>query len=86
MNSIQKALAVLFALILIHLLICSPPSVLHDRNILKVRVQPRRLLGSFASFSANQNKLNGATQDLKKVVETDLRKAPPSVSNPGQNK
>ncbi|GLT27407.1 hypothetical protein SLA2020_482070 [Shorea laevis] len=86
MKSIQKALAAPFALILFHLFISTQPSVLCGRTIPKIRMQPRRLLGSFASFSANQNKLSGATQDSKKAVETGLRKAPPSGSNPIQNK
>ncbi|MBA0736528.1 hypothetical protein Gogos_010071, partial [Gossypium gossypioides] len=55
-------------------------------HIPRVRYQPRRLLGSLASVSANLNKLSGAIQDPNKAVGTSLRKAPPSASNPTQNK
>ncbi|KAE8037038.1 hypothetical protein FH972_009664 [Carpinus fangiana] len=51
------------------------------------RNQPRRLLLSITSFSANySNQLGEAMEDPKKSVETSLRKAPPSKSNPSQNK
>ncbi|GKV12567.1 hypothetical protein SLEP1_g23694 [Rubroshorea leprosula] len=86
MKSIQKALVALFTLILFRLLICLALSCHHDRNIPQFRAQPRRLLGSFASFPANQNKSSGATQDPKKDMEAGLKKAPPSASNPTQNK
>ncbi|XP_021278160.1 uncharacterized protein LOC110412063 [Herrania umbratica] len=86
MKSIHRALFAAFALLLFHLLICSPLS-LHcwSNTHSRVRNQPRRLLGSFASISANLNKLSRAIQDPKKAVETSLRKAPPSASNPTQN-
>jgi hypothetical protein len=51
------------------------------------RNQPRRLLLSITSFSANySNQFGEAMEDPKKSVETSLRKAPPSKSNPSQNK
>ena len=87
MKFIHRALFVVFALILFHLLICSPLSLHCWRNTHpRVRNQPRRLLGSFVSISSNLNKLSGAIQDPKKAVEPSLRKAPPSDSNPTQNK
>lgn len=87
MKSIHRALFAVFALLLFHLLICSPLSLHCCSNTHpRVRNQPRRLLGSFASISANLNKLSRAIQDPKKAVEASLRKAPPSASNPTQNK
>ncbi|KAG4113359.1 hypothetical protein ERO13_D13G218800v2 [Gossypium hirsutum] len=84
MKFIHRALFAVFALILFNLLICSPLSLHCWRNTHpRVRNQPRRLLGSFASISANLNKLSEAIQD---PAETSLRKAPPSDSNPNQNK
>ncbi|GMI84170.1 hypothetical protein HRI_002086300 [Hibiscus trionum] len=84
MKFIHRALFVVVALILFNLLICSPLSLHCWRNTHpRVRNQPRRLLGSFASFSANLDKLSEAIQD---PLETSLRNAPPSASNPNQNK
>ncbi|KAH8512452.1 hypothetical protein H0E87_005915 [Populus deltoides] len=36
--------------------------------------------------TANVNKSTGANKDPRKAAETSLRKAPPSFSNPTQNK
>ncbi|KAK9999761.1 hypothetical protein SO802_019364 [Lithocarpus litseifolius] len=66
---------------------CSLLSLQYDLKICpKDRNQPRRLLVLVNSFSANSNKLDEAMEDAKKSVETSLRKAPPSNSNPIQNK
>ncbi|TYH57528.1 hypothetical protein ES332_D08G096100v1 [Gossypium tomentosum] len=88
MKLIHRAFFLVFALIVSHLLICSPLSFhcWKDTHIPRVKYQPRRLLGSLASVSANLNKLSGAIQDPNKAVGTSLRKAPPSASNPTQNK
>ncbi|GMJ15552.1 hypothetical protein HRI_005224400 [Hibiscus trionum] len=80
----HRALFAVFALILFNLLICSPLSFhrwgnAHPRD----RNQPRRLLGSFASISANLSKLS---ETIKDPLETSLRRAPPSAPNPNQNK
>ncbi|KAK8545088.1 hypothetical protein V6N13_066397 [Hibiscus sabdariffa] len=84
MNFIHRALFVVFALILFDLLACSPLSLYCWRNTHpRVRNKPRRLLDSFASVSANPDKLSEAIQD---PLETSLRNAPPSASNPNQNK
>ncbi|KAK8520555.1 hypothetical protein V6N12_004490 [Hibiscus sabdariffa] len=84
MKFIHRALFAVFALILFNLLICSPLSLHHWRNTQPgVRNQPRRLLGSFASVSANLSKLSEAIKD---PLETSLRKATPSAPNPNQNK
>jgi len=59
----------------------------HERKVqLLYRNQGRRLLVPFASLSANVNKSTGANKDPQKAAETSLRKAPPSFSNPTQNK
>ncbi|XP_057995619.1 octanoyltransferase LIP2, mitochondrial isoform X1 [Hevea brasiliensis] len=48
--------------------------------------QPRRLLVSISSFSSNEGNLSGVIKDPQNALETSLRKAPPSLSNPSQNK
>jgi hypothetical protein len=87
MRSCQRALFTLFALICLLILMCS---LLSFNNEMRVRPrdrnQPRRLLLSFTSFSANSNQLGEAMKDPKKSVKTSLRKAPPSQSNPSQNR
>ncbi|KAF8395903.1 hypothetical protein HHK36_019858 [Tetracentron sinense] len=87
MKSSCRALPVLFAIILIHLLMCSLFSLHHERKSTpRERNQARRLLLSVASVSANLNKLNGTMKEPKKAVGTSLKKVPPSVWNPIQNK
>jgi hypothetical protein len=89
MRSSQRALfGTLFALICLLIIMCSLLSFKHEMRVLpRDRNQPRRLLVSITPFSAESNKLLGeAMEDPKKSVETSLRKAPPSKSNPSQNK
>ncbi|OAY30232.1 hypothetical protein MANES_14G015100v8 [Manihot esculenta] len=82
-----RTLVVLFALILIHILMSSLLSLHHEREIHSdSRNQPRRLLVSVSLSSSNEANLNGAIKDPQKALETSLRKAPPSLSNPTQNK
>ncbi|KAG2411380.1 hypothetical protein I3760_Q006500 [Carya illinoinensis] len=87
MGSIRRALFSLFPLICLLVLMCSLPSLQHEMKICpRYRNQPRRLLVSITSFSANSNELNKTMEDPKKSVQASLRKAPPSKSNPSQNK
>ncbi|CAK9314171.1 unnamed protein product [Citrullus colocynthis] len=46
----------------------------------------RLLLPSLSSFSTNGNKMNAKMKDGRRSAETSLRVAPPSKSNPTQNK
>nr|DAD43194.1 TPA_asm: hypothetical protein HUJ06_001424 [Nelumbo nucifera] len=82
----SRALAALLTLVLFHLLMCSVLSLHHESKSPRERIQSRRLLLSAASVSVNLKKLNGKNKEPKKAVETSLRRAPPSVSNPIQNK
>ncbi|KAL4611930.1 hypothetical protein ACB092_08G161500 [Castanea dentata] len=87
MRSSKRALFTLFALFCLLILMCSLLSLQYDLKICpRDRNQPRRLLVLVSSFSANSNKLDEPIEDAKKSVETSLRKAPPSKSNPIQNK
>ncbi|KAK2651301.1 hypothetical protein Ddye_018790 [Dipteronia dyeriana] len=59
-------------------------SVKRERN---QQVVSRKMLLSMASISAGLNKLKAAIfKEPKKAVEPSLRKAPPSLANPIQNK
>uniref|UniRef100_A0A3N7GVE7 Uncharacterized protein n=1 Tax=Populus trichocarpa TaxID=3694 RepID=A0A3N7GVE7_POPTR len=87
MGNIHRAFLILFSLIVIHVLMSSLLCLHHERKVqLLDRNQGRRLLVPFASLSANVNKSTGANRDPRKAAETSLRKAPPSFSNPTQNK
>ncbi|BFG33491.1 hypothetical protein CerSpe_197650 [Prunus speciosa] len=87
MKTSQRILLAFFALILMHAVTCSSLSLHQETQVPgRYRNQPRRLLVSVASFSANPNKPSKAMEDPKKSVETSLRKAPPSKSNPTQNR
>ncbi|KAJ6944613.1 hypothetical protein NC652_009854 [Populus alba x Populus x berolinensis] len=87
MRNIHRAFLILFSLIVIHILMSSLLCLHHERKVqLLDRNQGRRLLVPFASLSANVNKSTGANKDPRKAAETSLRKAPPSFSNPTQNK
>ena len=72
-----------------HLFVCSAAFDLHIRRDTIHRERsdlPRRLLASLTSISADLNKLRGAKKEHEESVETSVRKAPPSKSNPKQNK
>ncbi|KAJ0084573.1 hypothetical protein Patl1_29859 [Pistacia atlantica] len=86
MKAIHRALVTVFALILVFLLMFSLVSPDHEgHSHYRERNKPRRLLGSVTSLSANLNKLHKAVNDPQKAMETSLKKAPPSESNPSQN-
>ncbi|CAN1750333.1 hypothetical protein LINPERHAP1_LOCUS4019 [Linum perenne] len=75
MKSILRTLFALVALLLVHLLLSSPFSLSREIQILPVpKSLPRRFLVSVTLISSH------------KSLETSLRKAPPSYSNPTQNK
>ncbi|KAJ7005182.1 hypothetical protein NC653_009867 [Populus alba x Populus x berolinensis] len=77
MRNIHRAFLILFSLIVIHILMSSLLCLHHERKVqLLDRNQGRRLV----------NKSTGANKDPRKAAETSLRKAPPSFSNPTQNK
>ncbi|KAL7194265.1 hypothetical protein ACSBR1_034641 [Camellia fascicularis] len=82
-----RTLAALFALILIHIFMCSSLHFHNGKSLLRERNQSRKLLSS-VTMSANLHKLSGgvATKEPKKAVDESLRKMPPSASNPSQNK
>ena len=85
MKTSCRTLAAFLALILIEILMC--PSLCQSHESLpKDRSQSRKLLVSTASVSTSVDKLNGAMKEPKKAVEPSLKKAPPSVPNPTQNK
>ncbi|KGN54151.1 hypothetical protein Csa_017955 [Cucumis sativus] len=80
------ALVCLIALVLISIFICFPIRIHHHRSTHLVPtaalIESRRLLlSSLSSFSINGNKMNSS-----RSTEASLRVAPPSKSNPTQNK
>ncbi|KAJ4971455.1 hypothetical protein NE237_004554 [Protea cynaroides] len=86
MKTSSKVLNSVFALIFIHLLMCSLVlSLHHERKNPRERNHSRRLLLSAASVSTNLKKLNGNMKEPKKAVEASLPRVPPSTSNPIQN-
>lgn len=87
MKTTQCALVALFVLILIHFISCSRVSISSEtRSNLINRFQPRKLLAHVSSLSVSLDKLKIAYEASQKSVGTSLRKAPPSNSNPIQNK
>ncbi|KAG2683322.1 hypothetical protein I3843_10G026400 [Carya illinoinensis] len=88
-----RTLVALLAVILIEILVCCSLCQCHEsypRDHQRL-IQSRKLLLSTASVTVStndhdQNKLNGTMKDPKKAVGPSLRKAPPSVPNPTQNK
>ncbi|KAH7554289.1 hypothetical protein JRO89_XS12G0155900 [Xanthoceras sorbifolium] len=64
---------------------CNEINVKRDQR--NQQLLSRKLLFSMASISAGFNKLKAAIlKEPKKAVEPSLRKAPPSLANPIQNK
>ncbi|GMN26596.1 hypothetical protein TIFTF001_001355 [Ficus carica] len=88
MKTSQRALVVFFAVILIHTSLCSSLWPHEEEQVHAwERNQPRRLLVSVSSFAASPKKLISKTlEDAQRSIETSLRKAPRSKSNPIQNK
>ncbi|KAI3523462.1 hypothetical protein L1887_01616 [Cichorium endivia] len=92
-----KVFVFLFSLILFHHLVTcasllssssSVSSFRHgQRNLVKDRAQPRRLLPSSLTtvLSANPSNLSAAMNESETSMEASLRKRPPSASNPTQN-
>ncbi|CAN1263428.1 Octanoyltransferase LIP2, mitochondrial [Linum perenne] len=75
------------ALLLVHLLLSSPFSLSREIQILPVpKSLPRRFLVSVTLISSHKSKYSGAVRGSREGLETSLRKAPPSYSNPTQNK
>ncbi|CAN1750334.1 hypothetical protein LINPERHAP1_LOCUS4019 [Linum perenne] len=87
MKSILRTLFALVALLLVHLLLSSPFSLSREIQILPVpKSLPRRFLVSVTLISSHKSKYSGAVRGSREGLETSLRKAPPSYSNPTQNK
>ncbi|PON48829.1 hypothetical protein PanWU01x14_235320 [Parasponia andersonii] len=88
MRTSQRALVVFFALILMQTLVTSSSLLLREERRVHTRErnQHRRFLVSVASFVSNPKELSKTLEDTQRSVETSLRKAPPSKSNPIQNK
>ena len=83
----QRALVGLFALILIHFIMCSTVSInCESRSNLIDRCPTRKLLAHASSFSASVDKLKISYAASQRSVDPSLKKAPPSNSNPTQNK
>ncbi|KAK7280254.1 hypothetical protein RJT34_25316 [Clitoria ternatea] len=87
MRTTQRALVGLLVLILMHFTICSLVSINGgSKSDLIGRCPPRKLLASVSSFSTSLDKLKISYEAPQKSGTTSLRKAPPSNSNPTQNK
>ncbi|KAB1221104.1 hypothetical protein CJ030_MR3G024349 [Morella rubra] len=88
MRSSLRDLFCRFALICFLILMCSSMSLLQGMEVCeRDRYQTRRLLVSSTPLPANSlTKRDEGVKDPKKSVDTSLRKAPSSKSNPSQNK
>ncbi|KAL2326926.1 hypothetical protein Fmac_020353 [Flemingia macrophylla] len=83
----SRYLAAVLALVLVHFLLFSTFCLRHEQSFSSETSLPRKLLSSsFDSASTSKSKLSGNNNQPKKAVEPSLRKAPPSVPNPIQNK
>ncbi|CAK8543339.1 unnamed protein product [Lathyrus sativus] len=81
-----RIFAVVFTLVLIHFLLFSCCCHHHDQRFSrKIGLQGSRELLS-SSFATSFGKINGSKNLNRKVVESSLRIAPPSIPNPTQNK
>ncbi|KAK7285498.1 hypothetical protein RJT34_20271 [Clitoria ternatea] len=84
-----RVLAVVVAMVLVHFLLLSifylPLAQSFSREK-SVSVSRELLSSSLASFSASIGKISGSRKQKKRAVEPSLRKAPPSIPNPTQNK
>ncbi|CAN0902018.1 hypothetical protein LINGRAHAP2_LOCUS21746 [Linum grandiflorum] len=86
MKSSLRTLLALVALLLVHLLLSSPLSLSREIKMLPVpECLSRRFLGSVTLFSSHKGKFSGSVRGPRKGLEMNLRKAPPSYSNPTQN-
>ncbi|KAH1070001.1 hypothetical protein GLYMA_03G143900v4 [Glycine max] len=85
-----RILGAVLALVVLHFLLFSLYSLSHEQSFsgeTSLSVSRELLSSSFASFSTSINKISGSKkQKKKKVMEPSLRKAPPSIPNPTQNK
>ncbi|KAG4927946.1 hypothetical protein JHK82_053637 [Glycine max] len=84
-----RILGAVLALVVVHFLLFSLYSLSHEQSFLgetSLSVSRELLSSSLASFSTSINKISGSKKQKKKVVEPSLRKAPPSIPNPTQNK
>ncbi|KAI4348765.1 hypothetical protein L6164_009447 [Bauhinia variegata] len=83
-----RILGAVLALTLVHFLFFSSFRLHHEQSFSREKGLSRKLLSpSFESLSTSMDKyLKGSRKQTKKAVEPSLRKAPPSVPNPTQNK
>ncbi|URD98468.1 hypothetical protein MUK42_27805 [Musa troglodytarum] len=86
MTALHRAASILCALVLLQFLLGfpSPPS---EREIVRERSQPRRLLQPLAAATVNpKGSLGALTGQTVVEASASLRRLPPSKSNPSQNK
>nr|KYP70599.1 hypothetical protein KK1_009819 [Cajanus cajan] len=84
-----RILGAVLVLVMVHFLLFSLYSISHEHSFsgeTSVSVSRELLSSSLASFSTSINKIRGSKKQKKKVMEPSLRKAPPSIPNPTQNK
>ncbi|TKY62545.1 octanoyltransferase protein [Spatholobus suberectus] len=84
-----RILGAVLALVVVHFLLFSLYSLSHEQSFsgeTSLSVSRELLSSSLASFSTSINMISGSKKQKKKVVEPSLRKAPPSIPNPTQNK
>ncbi|KAI4295771.1 hypothetical protein L6164_035781 [Bauhinia variegata] len=83
----QTWVTLIFALILIHIIICSLVSLNREtRSNLVDNDSPRKLIAYGSSDSTSLQKLKAANAARHRSAGTSLRKAPPTKSNPSHNK
>lgn len=80
----------LMVVILVNLVMCSMLALHHDGHVHPRSInQSRRLLSSVTSLPTSLSKSNEGVKDHHhhvRAMETNLKRAPPSVPNPSQNK
>nr|BAV14867.1 CLAVATA3/ESR-related 39 [Lotus japonicus] len=87
-----RVLAAILALVLVHFLLFSSFCLHHRQSFSRETSLPvsRKLLSSSstssASFFTRFGKISGSRNQNRKTVEPSLRKAPPSIPDPTQNK
>ena len=86
MKAIPRALCVLTALLLLHILLIAPlPPRSLERKFLRETIQPKRAVQTLSSESATLKGLHSPAVQNEEAVSMSLKKMPPSKSNPSHN-
>ncbi|KAE9611684.1 hypothetical protein Lalb_Chr06g0165091 [Lupinus albus] len=86
MKTPQRAMVVLFVLILMHFIFSIVSVNCESESYVIHRFRLRKLLAHVSSFSASVDKFKISQEASKRSIGTSLKKAPRSYSNPTHNK